>query len=504
MNDQISQNKITYGGLVLMIFSSIFGFSNSMTAFYQMGYSSVIWYVIAAIAFFLPSALMFSEYGASFKEARGGIYSWLKGSTNEGVAFVGTFIWLAAWVVSLVSSAQFFIVSLSTMLFGRDETQSWHFWGLSSDQVVGLLGILFILLITLGASFGIDKIAKVASIGGIFTFAISILFTLLSIVVLMMHHGVLAEGISGVNSLVKSPNYRFGSPIAIISFLVYAIFAYGGLETTAGVIDSVKKPAKTFPKALITAMLLMTILYILMIIMCGFSTNWNQILGKSNVDLANCEYVIINNLGVEIGKELGLSHAASLGIGQAFAHFTGLTDVLSGIGGAFVLIYSPIKTFVLGCDSRLLPKKLTKLSKKGMPVNAMWLQALVVTVIILFISFGGDTASQFYTVLTDMMNVSSAAPYLFLVGAFPFFKMKKNIERPFVFYKNQIITWIVSITVWLVIAVGIIFTCIEPILQHDYFTAFWTAFGPILFGLIGWILYAHGEKRIMQATNNVL
>ena len=46
--------KITYGSLVLMIFSAIFGFSNSMTAFYQMGYSSIIWYIVAAVAFFLP------------------------------------------------------------------------------------------------------------------------------------------------------------------------------------------------------------------------------------------------------------------------------------------------------------------------------------------------------------------------------------------------------------------------------------------------------------------
>ena len=63
--------KITYGSLVLMIFSAIFGFSNSMTAFYQMGYSSIIWYIVAAVASFLPSALMFAEYGATFKEAKG-------------------------------------------------------------------------------------------------------------------------------------------------------------------------------------------------------------------------------------------------------------------------------------------------------------------------------------------------------------------------------------------------------------------------------------------------
>ena len=92
VDGQATAKKIKCGSLVLMIFSAIFGFSNSITAFYQMGYSSVIWYVIAALAFFLPSALMFAEYGASFKEAKGGIYSWLKGSTNEKVAFIGTFI----------------------------------------------------------------------------------------------------------------------------------------------------------------------------------------------------------------------------------------------------------------------------------------------------------------------------------------------------------------------------------------------------------------------------
>lgn len=67
--------KIKLGSLVLMIFSSIFGFSNSLTAYYQMGYSSIIWYIVTAILFFLPSALIFAEYGATFKGAKGGIFS---------------------------------------------------------------------------------------------------------------------------------------------------------------------------------------------------------------------------------------------------------------------------------------------------------------------------------------------------------------------------------------------------------------------------------------------
>ncbi|MDM8277663.1 glutamate/gamma-aminobutyrate family transporter YjeM [Ligilactobacillus aviarius] len=493
MNSQ--SKKITYGSLVLMIFSAIFGFSNSMTAFYQMGYSSIIWYIVAAVAFFLPSALMFAEYGATFKEAKGGIYSWLKGSTNEKFAFIGTFIWLAAWVVWLVSSTQFFIVAVSTALFGSDKTQTWGFGPFNSNQVVGILGVLFILLVTFLASRGIDKIAKVATFGGIFAFGITILFSLFSIIVLIAHHGVLAQGITGIKSFTTSPNHNFQSPIAIISFLVYAIFAYGGLETTSGVIGSVDKPEKTYPKALITVMILMTLFYLILIVMCGISTNWHSVMGKSSVDLANCEYVLINNLGIEVGKAFGLGTAA-LGIGKLFSHITALSDVLTGLGAAFVMIYSPVKSFVLGSDSRLLPKKITKLNDKGMPANAMWLQALVVSLIMLFVAFGGKAATQFYTILTDMMNVSSSAPYLFLIAAFPFFKQKQNLDRPFVFYKNKKVVWTVTSIVWLVVAAGIVFTCVEPILSHDYMTAFWTAFGPIFFGVVGWILYKRSEAKL--------
>lgn len=85
MDSQSSNTKIKLGALVLMIFSSIFGFSNSLTAFYQMGYASIIWYIVTAVLFFLPSALMFAEYGASFKAARGGIFSWLRGSIGASL-----------------------------------------------------------------------------------------------------------------------------------------------------------------------------------------------------------------------------------------------------------------------------------------------------------------------------------------------------------------------------------------------------------------------------------
>lgn len=491
--------KIKLGTLILMIFSAIFGFSNSLTAYYQIGYSSIIWYVVTAILFFLPSALIFAEYGASFKGVKGGIFSWLQKSTNEKVAFVGTFIWLAAWVVWLVSSTQFFLISVSTTLFGRDTTQSWHLGFLSSTQLLGVLEVLFLVIVTFCAAKGVDKIAAVDKIGGIFTLLIAVGFMVVSIFVFFLDHGHLAEPLTAMN-LTHSPNPAFQSPIAVISFIVYALFAYGGLETTAGVIDSVDKPEKTFPKALILAMLAMTGLYVVNILMCGISANWNTQLGSKGINLGNVEYVLINNLGVVTGHGLGLSHSASLAMGSAFSRFAGLADVLAGIAAAFLMVYSPIKSFIEGCDQRLLPDKLIKLNKHNMPERAMWLQAIIVSIIILFISFGGNAAGQFYTILMDMMNVSSAAPYLFLIGAYPFFRIKKNVEHPLSFIHGKAKIWTVTTIVWLVVAIGIIFTCIEPLLTGDYSTSFWTAIGPVAFGIIAYVYYTWREHKEKQAV----
>ena len=219
-------SKISRSSLVLMIFSSIFGFSNSLTAFYQMGYSSIIWYIVTAILFFLPSALIFAEYGASFKGIKGGIFSWLEGSTNEKVAFIGTFIWLSAWVIWLVSSTQFFLVSVSTAIFGHDTTQSWHLGPLTSTQLLGVLEVIFLAIVTFCAAKGIDKIKAINNIGGIFTLGIAIGFTAVSLFVFILNHGQLAEPVTAQN-MVHSPNPAFQSPIAVICLCLICLWWSG-------------------------------------------------------------------------------------------------------------------------------------------------------------------------------------------------------------------------------------------------------------------------------------
>ena len=87
-----------------MIFTSVFGFANMPRSFYLMGYGAIPWYIISGLTFFIPYAFMMAEYGAAFKNEKGGIYSWMEKSVGPKYAFIGTFMWFASYIVWMVNN----------------------------------------------------------------------------------------------------------------------------------------------------------------------------------------------------------------------------------------------------------------------------------------------------------------------------------------------------------------------------------------------------------------
>lgn len=64
-----------------------------------------------------------------------------------------------------------------------------------------------------------------------------------------------------------------------------------------------------------------------------------------------------------------------------------------------------------------------------------------------------------------MANVSMTLPYLFLTIAFPFFKAKAHLDRPFVIFKNRQSTLLATGVVLLVVTFANIFTIIQPVID---------------------------------------
>ena len=126
----------------------------------------------------------------------------------------------------------------------------------------------------------------------------------------------------------------------------------------------------------------------------------------------------------------------------------------------------------------------------------MYVQAVIVIILILIVAFGGDNASAFFNKLVIMTNVAMTIPYMFLSAAFPFFKKKDSIQKPFEIYKSYTLALIASIIVTVVIGFANLFSIIEPgLAKGNWLDTLLSGGGPLLFALIAFLLYKNYESK---------
>ena len=150
-----------------------------------------------------------------------------------------------------------------------------------------------------------------------------------------------------------------------------------------------------------------------------------------------------------------------------------------------------------GSPKKLWPGKFAEI-KDGMPVNAMWIQAIIAILIILVVSFGGSNGQAFFALLVLMTNVAMTIPYIFLSGAFPVFKKKQlagEVEKPFMVYKSYGMALTASIIVSFVVGFANVFSIIEPAINGRITDTVFMIAGPVIFSIIAFILYYLYEKK---------
>ena len=493
------KSKLTLTALILMIFTSVYGFTNMPRTFYLMGYSGIIWYIMSAILFFIPYAFMMAEYGAAFRKEKGGIYSWMAKSVNPKFAFIVIFMWFSSNLIWMVSVSSSIWIPLSNVFFGKDTTSTWNIFGLTGPRAMSVLAIILLIIITFISSKGLNKISKITSIGGTVVALSNVVLILGGFFVLASNGFKTAQGFN-MEQFIHSPNPAYQSPLGVLGFVVFAIFAYGGIEVVGGLVDQTENPKKNFPKGIKISAFVIVIGYAIGILCIGFFVNWNRDLTGSDVNMANIAYIIVNYLGYYIGEAIGLSASACTMLGNFFARFIGLSMFLALIGAFFALSYSPLKQLIEGTPKDIWPEKWTKLNKENMPATAMWIQCLTVIIFVLCCSIGGDDSSKFFNYLILMGNVAMTLPYMFLSFAFSFFKKKKEIVKPFEVYKNYKSALVWSIIVTLTVGFANVFTIIQPLTSEkkDYVAVIFQISGPIIFGLLAWLIYRRYENNVLK------
>lgn len=495
MNKNEKQKKLTLITLILMIFTSVFGFANMPRSFYLMGYGAIPWFILGGITYFVPFAFMMAEYGSAFKEEKGGIYSWMEKSVGPKFAFMGVFMWYASYVVWMINICSSIWIPLSNTIFGVDTTSNWGILGLSSTQVLGILGVIWVTTVFLISRKGIGKITKITSVGGIAIALLNILLIAGGIIVFILNKGQFKEPITSTMVFVNSPNPSYHSTISMLSFLVFAIFAYGGIEAASGLVDQTENPEKTFPRGILIASAVISVGYSIGIFLIGIFTNWAGTLSGENVNMANVAYVVMNNLGFTFGNALGLTDAMSIQIGNWIARFVGLSMFLALTGAFFTLSYAPLKQLIEGTPAKFWPGKMSVIDENDMPIYAMAIQTITVAVMVILISMGGKSAKAFFQLLVLMTNVAMTLPYIFLSSSYISFRKKDSIEKPFLVLKNKTFAIFAGVIVTAVVGFANLFTIIEPAINGDYKSTIAMIAGPLIFIILASIIYAKGEKK---------
>lgn len=490
--------KISFMSFVGIIFLTVYGLQNAQQIYYQMGYASITYVIIAVFVYFVPYSFIVAEMSSAFKHKKGGIFSWMSETVGQGFSLVGTFIWYGSFVV-LWFSATAITVNISVVLFGKDTTSNWHLGHLlNSPETIAIIASIYMLIVLFLSTKGIKKLTFLSNVS---------IVTVIITHILMLGGGLLEFALSGfkfaqgfdfghIQSYFYGPNTAYASLLPAIAFMVFTIFVFSGMENSAGLVDQVKNSKKNVPKAIILSTFIIAILYVLIILITGMVCNWNKTFSGDNVNLANFSVFIIQQQFYRLGLEFGMTAHASLELGMWINRVLNLLTLI-GFASMPLRIYSPLKHLIQGLPKGVLPEKATKPNKHGMPSIALTVEVLIVVAFMLLLGFGGDSVSALFNKITLMAYVASSVPISFIIYAYIKFKRNDKIIKEYEFFNKK---WGIGIGIFCFIAVTFtnIFSIIQPGLSGSWSNTFWIAMGPVLFGAVGLILHLRYKRKVKK------
>ncbi|WP_431790184.1 amino acid permease [Microbacterium paraoxydans] len=355
--------------LTLVVVASL----RSLPAMAIYGLGSITLYLIPAVLFLVPTALVAAELATGWK---GGVYVWVREALGNRWGF--TAVWLQ-WIQNVVwFPTQLAFVAGALAFVFLDPSLS------SSGFFTAVIIIVCYWGATLVTLRGGDLFAKLGSWGGI-------IGTLFPAVLLIVFGAVWV--FSGEKSQVPLEASAVIPPftgLASIVLIVSNVLAYAGMEVNAVHVNQMKDPGKGYPRSVFLAAGLILLVFILPTIAIAVAVP---------------------------KKELGLTNGIMLAFGEYFDHWDmgWATAVVSALIAAGALasvvtwVAGPSKGVLAAAETGLLPPLLQKRNKAGVQSGILMLQGTIVTILAAIFIIVPNVSAAFVA-LIDM----AAALYLIM------------------------------------------------------------------------------------------
>ena len=230
--------------MALLIIGSV-GDLGSAPATAVFGLASVVLFVVPAVVFLVPAALVSAELASGWK---GGIYNWVSDGISPGMGFAA--VWCQfAQTTFYYPAVLAYVASTLAYVFAPDLAHS------------GLYTTIVIIVLFWGAvlvsSRGVVAADKLASWG-------ILIGTLIPGLVLVVLAGIyLVQGNSSAAPLNAHHVLPPWHGLTSIVLVVNGFFTYAGVEVNAVHVDDLRDAPREFPKAVLVAVILILLVFIL-------------------------------------------------------------------------------------------------------------------------------------------------------------------------------------------------------------------------------------------------
>ncbi|MBV7390035.1 amino acid permease [Enterococcus alishanensis] len=481
--------------LILIITTTVFSFSSMTTAFFMMGSKSLPWFLISGACYFIPYALIVAQYTKKYADRSGTIFDWLKESLSPKLAFITAALWYCSYFTWMVSLFMRIMIPFSILLFGKDISSAASWFGISSQIWVALLSILSVFLLTALNTRGFQVIVSFLKISSFAMVGLLILSLISNLLIISRHPAEFFPNIIGsihADSFFTGTNNQFFSQLP---FFIFSITAFGGLDTVASLADRTKKSKSRFPRAVIIAAVIITLLYFIGIILWSGANNLEALRQTNQMHLGNLMYGLMGTTAKNLAVSFNFSNSQTALLYQIFIRYTAFTLFVAYLSLLSSITFGPLKSLIQGTPKEIWPKKFVSLNSNQMPVNALWLQAVLVALVILTLSLNNQFLGNLYNQLTYMTNVARSIPYFVVAISFPFFIQKNIVSDHERLIQNKKNNYLLSISVCLCILLAIGFQIYQPFKLGNYVDGFSLIIGPIIFVFLSRLLYQRFERR---------
>jgi len=346
------------------------------------GTSSISLWLLAAVFFFVPGALVINELSSRFPE-EGGLYVWSREAFGDFHGFIAGWTY---WIYTVFYFPGLLLASASMAAYivgGRGAV-------LAQDRTFLLsvsLGMLLVAVLLNIVGLNIGKWLQNA--GGVGTYLPLLILVCVAMVVWLRYGTATSFTVANMLPVWNWDTVNFWSQIA---------FAFTGLELVSAMSEEVRDPRRTLPRAVFASGALIAFMYVV-----------------------GTFAILVLAPAADLDPQSGVFHAITIG---SVALRVGLLGVLAAVlvtagnaGGVGSTVAGIARVpFVVGID-RYLPAAFGKIHPRW---KTPWISILVQAIVsgaILLVSQVNDSTRGAYQVLIDAAIVLYFIPFLYMFAA---------------------------------------------------------------------------------------